>query len=165
MATGYTPGFKEASLQKMLSRGSKSIKEIAEGVGVAPGTLYCWKRECGSVLGEEKNDRRPKDWPVEEKFEAVMEFGKLKNEEQGEFLRKKGLHTDHLEVWKKEMKASLGPNDGHQALRQELLECKRTIKELEKDLHRKDKALAETTALLVLKKKADLIWGIIEEKK
>ena len=32
-------------------------------------------------------------------------------------------------------------------------------KELERDLNRKDKALAETTALLVLKKKADLIWG------
>ena len=36
---------------------------------------------------------------------------------------------------------------------------KKKIKELERDISRKDRALAETTALLVLKKKADLIWG------
>ena len=34
---------------------------------------------------------------------------------------------------------------------------------LKKDLLRKDKALAETSALLILKKKADLIWGDFEE--
>lgn len=149
----------------MLSRGQKSVNEIAQELGVTARTLYCWKEECGNLFVEEKTARRPKDWSMEEKFEAVMDFEKLKNEEQGEFLRRKGLHTDHLEAWKKEMKASLGPNDSYHALKLELLECKRTIRELEKDLNRKDKALAETTALLVLKKKADLIWGIIEEKK
>ena len=33
------------------------------------------------------------------------------------------------------------------------------MKQLKHDLNRKDKALAELTALLVLKKKADLLWG------
>jgi hypothetical protein len=37
------------------------------------------------------------------------------------------------------------------------------VKQLKRDLHRKDKALAEVTALLILKKKTDLLWGDNED--
>jgi len=36
-------------------------------------------------------------------------------------------------------------------------------KKLESELRRKDKALAEASALLILKKKANLIWGESED--
>jgi transposase-like protein len=107
-----------------------------------------------------KSDRRPQDWSTEEKYQAVIEYDRLEESARGEFLRRNGLHTDHLAAWKKWMQAGLEAAARPTAeARAERTEDKRKIKELERELHRKDKALAETTALLVLKKKADLIWG------
>lgn len=57
------------------------------------------------------------------------------------------------------MQAGLEPTAKDPASRAEMSELKAKIKELDRDLNRKNKALAETTALLVLKKKADLLWG------
>jgi hypothetical protein len=48
-------------------------------------------------------------------------------------------------------------------LKDELKTLRQENRNLKKDLNRKDKALAETSALLVLKKKADLIWGDLED--
>jgi hypothetical protein len=93
-------------------------------------------------------------------LKAVIEFEGLEGEKQGEYLRREGLHSDDITGWKKRMEAGLESGGGDtQATRTERVQDKRKIKELEKELHRKDRALAETTALLVLKKKADLIWG------
>jgi transposase len=100
-----------------------------------------------------------------EKFQAVIEFEGLAPDKQGEYLRKAGLHAEHLAAWKKSMQAALAPAGKlTDAARAERAEDRRKIKELERELHRKDRALAETTALLVLKKKADLIWGTGENE-
>lgn len=83
----------------------------------------------------------------------MIEFSGLDTEEKrGEFLRSRGLHTDHLEAWKKSMQAGLvGPDDeSKKASRAEISELKARNRELERDLRRKDRALAETTALLVV---------------
>ena len=88
-----------------------------------------------------------------------MEATRLSDEELGAFLRKEGIHESHLETWRQSMlealraspKASKGTKRGN-------VEAKR-IKALERELRRKEKALAETAALLVLKKKAQEIWG------
>jgi len=111
-----------------------------------------------------KEDRRPQDWSPAEKFKAVMEFDQLPESGQGEFLRREGLHTDHIESWKKSMQAGLESGTGAPVTRAELNELKAENKELKRDLHRKNGALAETTALLVLKKKADLLWGTGENE-
>ena len=68
------------------------------------------------------------------------------------FLRSRGLHDAQLQQWRDQMIIGLEPKPLKRA------ETKR-IQELEKELRRKDKALAETAALLVLKKKAKEIWG------
>ena len=107
-----------------------------------------------------KQNRRPGDRSVAEKLKAVIKFEGLESEEQGEYLRREGLQSEHIAVWKKSMEAGLEGGGGLTAAnRSEWAADKKKIKELERDLHRKDRALAETTALLVLKKKADLIWG------
>ena len=67
------------------------------------------------------------------------------------------LHAENIAAWRDQIKAALNPGQRTQAERAERAEDRRKIKELERELRRKDKALAETTALLVLKKKADLI--------
>jgi transposase len=108
-----------------------------------------------------KKNRRPAERSVQEKLKAVIEFEGLEGEKQGEYLRREGLHSDHIAGWKKSMEAGL--ESGRVGLsavsRSEWAADKKRIKELEGDVRRKDRALAETTALLVLKKKADLIWG------
>ncbi len=90
----------------------------------------------------------------------MIEFEGLEGEKQGEYLRREGLQSEHIAGWKKSMAAGLEGGGGLTAgMRSEWAADKTKIKELERDLARKDRALAETTALLVLKKKADLIWG------
>jgi transposase-like protein len=103
--------------------------------------------------------RRPDDWTAEEKVEAILNYEKLSQDQRGVFLREKGLHEAHIVRWKAEVIAAmkLTPFAGGKRNPQQ-----KRIAALEKELRRKESALAETAALLVLKKKADSIWG--EEK-
>ena len=103
--------------------------------------------------------QRPQDWRAEEKLEALLEYERSSEEQRGVFLRQKGLHEATLEKWKKEMLEALKikPFVGGKKDPQ-----RKRIAVLERELRRKEAALAEAAALLVLKKKADAIWG--EEK-
>ena len=136
MSQQRTEEFRRSAVEKFQSRGSRSVEEVARALGVSSWSLYQWTKRYGNQDVMKKN-RRPGDRSVQEKLKAVIEFEGLEGEKQGEYLRREGLHSEHIE-WAAD---------------------KKKIKELERDLHRKDRALAETTALLVLKKKADLIWG------
>ena len=98
--------------------------------------------------------KRPQDWTAEKKLDAVLEYSGLEDEQRGIFLRKQGLHEAHIEQWKRDLIAGLKSR----ALNKKDPRDKK-IRELEKELGRKEKALAETAALLVLKKKANAIWG------
>ena len=135
------------------------MEEVARVLGVSSWSLYQWSKRYGNAEGM-KNHRRPADRSVQEKLKAVIEYEGLAGDKQGEYLRREGLHSDQIAGWKKSMEAGLESGGGvDRATRTERAQDKRKIKELEKELQRKDRALAETTALLVLKKKADLIWG------
>ncbi len=102
------------------------------------------------------HDKTPDEWTLPEKNEAIIEAAGLSPEEQGEWLRKKGLHSGHLTLWKKEIQEALsGLSSGISA--KEKQEFKKQIKDLEKDIRRKDKALAEMSALIVLKKKLETL--------
>jgi len=113
-----------------------------------------WLRKAATV-GTMKN-KRPQDWSTKEKWQAVVEAEGLCDEELGAFLRRKGLHRAHLERWRAAMQSALGSGTTSSTKRSP--EARR-VRELEKELRRKDKALAEASALLVLKKKAQAIWG------
>jgi len=78
--------------------------------------------------------------------------------EIGAFLRSKGLHQTHLEQWRLQMLKGL-QNDLPSQKAQKRNSGAKRIRALEKELNRKEKALAETAALLVLKKKVREIWG------
>ena len=155
-----TEEFRRSAVEKFQSRGSRSVEEVARGLGVSSWSLYQWTKRYGNQDVMKKN-RRPGDRSVQEKLKAVIEFEGLEGEKQGEYLRREGLHSEHIAGWKKSMEAGLESGGGSLTAvnRSEWAADKKKIKELERDLHRKDRALAETTALLVLKKKADLIWG------
>ena len=102
--------------------------------------------------------KTPNDLSAEEKLKAVLEAAPLSDEQLGAFLRKKWIHETHLEQWRIQMLGGLEKHRTAGKLSRRHADIKR-IRSLEKELRRKDKALAETAALLVLKKKVQQIWG------
>lgn len=158
----YSEEFKKSAVEKLLRRGSRSVGSIIEELGVPSPTLYQWKLNFANVGGMKKSSR-PQDRSSVEKLKAVNEYEAALPEARGEILRRLGVHKEHVEAWASQVHLALRHEAlGKHAERSARAEDRREIKELKKDLHRKDRALAETTALLVLKKKADLIWGIEE---
>jgi len=155
----YGEEFKKAMLRKVLVPGGPTIPELSRAIGVSYQSLYNWKVEYQNK-GTENLDtpefpRSPRQWRDGQKFNALLEAAALPEEKLGRWLREKGLRSEHLEVWQEEMKKELD----QQKKNQELKEAKKRIKELERELNRKDKALAEMTALVVLKKKLDALYG------
>lgn len=162
----HSDEFKRIAVQKFFSRGNRSIKDLAQELGIGKSTLRTWVNlynNCATTTGMTTSNKRPQDWTPEQRIKACFAYYALASEKQGEFLRKKGLHSAHLEEWRTLCVQALAA-PGSTVAKTELSEASRKIKELESDLARKNKALAETSALLILKKKADLIWGKEEEK-
>ena len=144
-------------VKKFLSRGSKSIDVFCRENAMASTALYRWVSIYGKTDDMKPLTRTPQNWTPEEKFKAVMAFDSLPVEEQGAYLRREGVHDDHIEMWREKMQKSLEPESTDK--RTERGELIYKIQGLEKDLLRKEKALAEAAAIIILKKKADLIWG------
>lgn len=162
----YTEQFKDAMVVKMTVPGGLNANLLSKEIGIPSQTLLRWKRESGKVEGMEKEriKKRPRDWSAEEKLQALNDTAKMSEEELGAYLRREGMHSVQLGQWTKEFldaqKAMLrGPGK-----RREISGEKKKIKELERELRRKDKALAEASALLILKKKAELIWGLVGDE-
>ena len=144
-------------VKKFLSRGSKSIDVFCRESALSSTAVYKWVAIYGKTDDMKPLTRTPQNWTPEEKFKAVMAFDSLPVEEQGAFLRREGVHVDHIEMWREKMQKSLEPESTDK--RTERGELIYKIQGLEKDLQRKEKALAEAAAIIILKKKADLIWG------
>jgi len=168
----YSDMFKNAMIQKMIGPGAMSASALSKLVEVPQATLSKWLRIAGvdssynipnsaneyAKMAKIKGPQRPSDWSAEDKLKVVMEAAGLDDEKLGEFLRKKGLHQTHLDQWRLQMLGGLQTGFPKKTDRQKQADLKR-IRALEKELRRKDKALAETAALLVLKKKVQEIWG------
>jgi transposase-like protein len=129
-------------------------ESLADELGVGYSTISRWKREYREAAQVKKKQSRPQDRPAEEKLRLVMEASQLDEEQLGAFLRREGIHEDHLHQWKRTILEVLQPGE-HDATRQE----QRKIAALQKELRRKDKALAEAGALLVLQKKVRALLG------
>jgi len=160
----YSERFKSRMVAKMLGSNAVSGIVLSGEVGIHQTTLSRWLREAHTVSGMAKKSRRskkatrgqrPQDWSPEEKLRVVVESRRLDDEELGAFLRREGLHQVQLDEWSATAHASLLVRKGP---KKPSPESKR-IRELERELRRKEKALAEAAALLILKKKAQAIWG------
>jgi transposase len=155
----FSTSFKETIIKQALQSGDP-IKLVAHNAGVGYSTLQKWLyqyRQPGD-LSVPRKEKRPQDWTAEARLSALMESAALGQEEKAAWCRQRGLYTHHLDQWRKELVAGNGVTESLTS-RTETRQLRAQIKSLNKELRRKDKALAETAALLVLKKKADLIWG------
>jgi transposase len=161
----YTETFRARMVRRMLGPKAVTATALADETGVSQPTLSRWLRETASfrAMGEKQEKepaadeppRRPQDWTPAEKLRAVVEAGALEGEALGEYLRRRGIHREHLEQWRADAEGALEKRGSR---RRSSSDAKR-IKELERELRRKEKALAETAAILVLRKKLNALWG------
>ena len=168
--TVYSDSFKTKLVQKMLLPNARPVSALAREAGLPEGTLYRWKKESilGGVSADRTDDKtsppmKPaQQWSAEEKLALVLEAAGVPEAELGAFLRRKGLHAAQLAEWRKQVTegavAAL-QGRGSRADRKAANVEARRVRDLERELRRKDKALAEAAALLVLKKKVQEIWG------
>jgi transposase-like protein len=157
MGSKYSEQVIDALITKMSPPLARSATSLAREVGIPQSTLSRWLRERGTIgqPGASMMTKRAEDWSAEEKLEALLAYERLNDEQRGALLRSKGLHEAHLQRWKKEFVEGMklkpfvdGKKDPN----------RKRIAALEKELRRKEAALAEAAALLVLKKKADALW-------
>lgn len=150
----YTTGFKKNIVRRLLIPDSLGVHEISEETGVAIPTLYNWLKKYREQIELANYQKTPEEWALPEKSNALLEVAALSPEEQGEWLRRNGLQSIHLTLWKKELSKALA-EIGKPVNKTNAKEARKKIRELEKEIRRKDKALAEMTALVVLKKKLE----------
>lgn len=154
----YSVAFKAQMIRKMTGPRAVSATALAKESGVSQGTLSRWRREASSVLSVSTKptepDKRVQDWTPQQKLSAVMETAELDEAALGRYLREKGLHAQTLEAWRTEALEALGGSDpsGKRKKGKRSPEQKK-VRRLERELRRKEKALAEAAALLVLQKK------------
>ena len=165
----YSPKFKARMIQRMSPPDSETGAFIALETGVAPSTLSRWMNNVGSVTDMTKTttekqlktsaptsmQRRPEDWSAEERLLIVAKSMELSDDELGELLRRAGLHEAQLQEWKCTFVDAMKKPVNRATNSKE----RKKVKKLERELRRKDKALAETAALLVLQKKVQDLWG------
>ena len=168
----YSPELKEALLRRMLPPNNESISKIAKEEGLSEQTLRNWRDKARKDgYAAPGTDATADDWSTQDKFLTVVETAGLSETELAEYARKKGLYVEQIKDWKD---ACMNANGGiaKEAARLKNFDCEycgefeesqKERKKLERELQRKEKALAETAALLVLSKKANAIWGEPED--
>lgn len=161
MTTAYQPEFREQAVQKALQRGSRTIQSVADELNINFGTLQTWlklyrKKNIVNNKHQQSHAKRPNDWTPAQRLQALLETHALTDDETNAWCREKGIFNYHLRDWKADFEAGNGASSAASATDSQSL--KKEIKRLNKDLQRKEKALAESAALLVLQKKYNSLW-------
>ena len=152
----YPLELKQEMVKKLCSPNGPSAYQLSSETGISTGSLYKWVQRFS---GEDnlKKSQKSVNWSPEEKLEAIFQAKGLNEQELGEFLRSKGLHSHTLAEWKEEIFSALDTskkNIKRPKKDPELVALQTENKSLKKDLNRKNKALAEQSAIIILQKKA-----------
>jgi transposase len=149
----YSSGFKASAVRKVIEGTGRSITEVAKETGIYPATLGDWiRRYKDGRLGLEEGDSiSPGDRNPGEKLTLLLESKTLAPEKMGEWLRSRGLHSEHLTLWEQELVDTMQDKDIR--AKAENAALRKENKALKKELARKEKALAEAAILITLKKK------------
>lgn len=164
--TSYTREFKASVLKRLEEPTKDTITSLSDELGVPRTTIYQWIKKAETDKKKISINHRPTSkWTSEDKFHVVLETAPLTETELAEYCRKKGIYVDEVKAWRDQcLKANQAIVEDPKELKDSLKEEKDRVKKLEKELRIKEKALAETAALLVLRKKANAIWGDPEEE-
>lgn len=164
---GYSTERRESVLKKMLPPNNVSIAVLAKEEGISDATLYLWRkqaREQGRLMPD--SDSTANGWTSRDKFAAVMETAAMSETDVAAYCREKGIYPEQLQQWRRACEQA---NDWSQASDKELKSAtkadRKKVARLEKELARKEKALAEAAALLVLRKKYNALFEDPEDEK
>lgn len=157
----YSLERKQAVIAKMLPPHNISLAKLALQEQISVPTLYLWRQEArqsGRLLPD--SDSNSQSWTSADKFSAVLETASLNQLELSEYCRKRGIYPEQIKQWRTACEQA---NDWDRSQNDRLKSARKAdelrLRDLERELLRKDRALAETAALLVLRKKALAIWG------
>lgn len=159
----YSKSFRNAILRKVLPPENRSVYSVAKEAGIAPITINSWlaKLKDGKLDIEQDRDDPVSSRSMKEKLDLVLEYQNLSDDNEGEWLRQKGLHSEHIPLFKQEITTLMADKSGEKDKR--IRELEKKVRQQEKELQRKESALAEVVAILTLKKKLDLRHGITDE--
>lgn len=153
---------KAALVQQVLNRGNETVVSIAKRNNVGYSSLQKWARQFrdfGECVEKRQTIDVDRSLSPTERFNHLVAVHGLDELSLGKYCRKHGLYSHELKHWRDSLMTQDKTQDHLSALR----ELKRENKQLQRELRRKEKALAEASALLIMKKKADLIWGANED--
>lgn len=163
--SNLSPNAKEAIVQKALSKdNNRTIKEIAKAHNIGYSTLQRWIKchQDDNILSNKVPGKAGLEQTAAQRLQHVITTASLDETAIGVYCREHGIYSFQLTQWKKAFMTQ--PKiDKNESKTSELKALRAENKQLKQEVRRKDSALAETTALLVLKKKASLIWGEIED--
>lgn len=145
----------------MLPPNNVALRRLSQQEGISRATLAKWRAEAqakGRFLPDAKAG--PEGWSSRNKHAAVIETASMNEADLGEYCRRRGIYPEQLRVWREACERA---NDWERAaasrITRETKDDKKRIQQLERELARKEKALAEAAALMILRKKAEAIWG------
>lgn len=149
----YSPEQRAQALEQVALRGNQTIAEVADGCGVLVGTLKGWMKQAKRAAPGTDSSKPASAYSSAEQLNALLETATMDELSLAAWCRSRGLFPHHLQVWRTALTAPR--TDTSQALR----EAERERDRLERELLRKDKALAEAAALLVLQKKFQAMFS------
>ncbi len=156
MKTTYSQAFIEQAVVKLLSRGNRTVRSVAQDLNVNYHTAKNWIKRGSPTLPSAlpAKEKRPQDWSVQEQLVALHETHGLEPDALNAWCRSHGLFAHHLTTWNAafctETKTATGTR--------ELRSLKEENEQLKRELVRKEKALSEAAALLILQKKFRALW-------
>jgi len=159
----YSKSFRNAILRKVLPPENRSVYSVAKEAGIAVVTINSWlaSLKSGTLTVEQDDDGPVNERSFKEKLDLLLEYQRLPEEGIGEWLRQKGLHSEHIALFRQELTTNMANKSDDKDKR--IKELEKKVKLQEKELQRKESALAEVVAILTLKKKLDSRRGITDE--
>jgi transposase len=160
----YCEETKKEVISRVTGTEKESVIKVAKEKNINKATIYNWIKDAETEEAV-KISRSNEKWRSEDKFHMVLETASLTEQEISEYCRRKGIYTEDLKAWEVQcMNANNSSVEDPKILKAELKEEKDKNRRIEKELRFKEKDLAETAALLVLRKNVHAIWGGQEEE-
>jgi hypothetical protein len=135
----------------LLPPESANLDVVAREVGVSSSTLERWRSEALA------SGKKHGGWTAAARFDAVLTTASMSEEQRNAWCRAQGIYPSELDEWRQAATRALA-NPSAASAGGSVGEERRRVRELERELRRKDKALAEAAALLVLSKKVAAIF-------
>lgn len=149
----YSKEFKESILRKVLPPDNKSLAEVSRETGIAASTIYGWLKKVKDGTISSGKDSGVGKRSMNEKLNLLLEYQKVPSDNEGEWLRQQGLHSEHLTLFRQEISDIM--NNKTDEKDEKIKELEKQLKQAKKELERKNDALAEMAALYALKKKLE----------